>query len=50
MQKCIDASKNKWREHLLTTVIDLTPVFVRNPFGNYVVREVNHDLKGSICA
>jgi len=40
MQKCIDAANPKQRRQLVEQIASLTPHFVRNPFGNYVVQYV----------
>jgi hypothetical protein len=38
MQKCIDAATPPQRDRLITAIVNLTHVFVRNAYGNYVVR------------
>lgn len=40
MQKCIDAGAPPQRHSLVMAIAELTQVFVRNPFGNYVVQYV----------
>lgn len=44
MQKCIQGADDQQRSRLIDEIIKNTQVFVRNPYGNYVVQFVL-DLK-----
>lgn len=40
MQKCIDGASTQQRYNLVNEIISHTGIFVRNPYGNYVVQYV----------
>ena len=47
MQKCIDGGTEKQKMELMSQIAKFTYVFVKNPFGNYVVQFVL-DFKNQI--
>jgi pumilio RNA-binding family len=40
MQKCIDGANQKQKIELTSKIAEHTQIFVRNPYGNYVVQYV----------
>jgi len=40
MQKCIDGGSKRQKQELIKVITKNTTVFVKNPYGNYVVQFV----------